>query len=126
MSPSRRPQRFVGAHQAEHSEFDGLSDGDCGLTLRMKVVSPEPTHEEADMNKHIKPALRKMLARAFSVTLTLVAATMVPAMIAVIAPASAPVSLQGSRIVGPGRHFGTDYTANPLHLPRRPPRDEIE
>ena len=62
------------------------------------------------MGYHINPALREKLAT----------------MVAVIAPANTAVAPQESRIAGPGRYFGADYTANPLHLRRRPPRDEIE
>ena len=78
------------------------------------------------MNKQIKPSLRQKLARPFSTALTFGALTMVPAMVAVIAPANTVVAPLEWSIAGPGRYFGTDYTENPLHLPRRAQRNEIE
>ena len=78
------------------------------------------------MNKHISPALRKNFSRAASIALTFAAVTMVPALAAVIAPANTAIAPQESRIAGPGRHFGSDYTANPLHLLPRAPSTEID
>ena len=55
------------------------------------------------MSNHINPALREKLARPFSIALTFVAVTMVPAMVAVIAPANTAVAPEESRIAGARR-----------------------
>jgi hypothetical protein len=69
------------------------------------------------MNKHIAPTLGMKPSRLSSIALTFIAVTMVPAMVAVIAPANTASAPQESGLAAPGRYFGTDYIANPLHHP---------